>query len=53
MNINWNSSDFEGFAGQNPFAKKDAGSRPVRKPIGTPITRTIINLLVTLRFAAV
>ena len=53
MNINWNSSDFEGFAGQNPFARKDSGAHSVRKPIGTPFTRTIINLVVTLLFAAV
>ena len=53
MNVNWNSPDFEGFAGQNPFQRKQSGSRPVRKPIGTPITRTIINLLVTAVFAAV
>jgi len=53
MNINWNSPDFEGFAHQNPFAKKDPADRPIRKPIGTPFTRTLINLLVTLVFAAV
>ena len=53
MNINWNSPDFEGFAGQNPFAGKNSGPRPVRKPIGTPVTRTIINLIVTALFAAV
>ncbi len=53
MNINWNSPDFEGFAGQNPFAKKTSGARPVRKPVGSPATRTIINLVVTLLFAAV
>ena len=52
MNTNWNSPDFEGFAHQNPFAKKDPASRPIRKPIGTPFTRTLINLLVTLVFAA-
>ena len=53
MNVNWNSPDFEGFAGQNPFQRKESGPRPVRKPIGTPATRTIINLVVTLLFAAV
>ena len=53
MNVNWNSPDFEGFAGQNPFQRKANGPRPVRKPIGTPVTRTIINLVVTLLFAAV
>ena len=53
MNVNWNSPDFQGFADQNPFQRKAAGPRPVRKPIGTPMTRTIINLVVTLLFAAV
>ena len=53
MNINWNSPDFEGFAGQNPFAGKNNGPRPVRKPIGTPFTRTLINLAVTLLFAGI
>ena len=53
MNTNWNSPDFEGFAHQNPFARKDPADRPVRKPIGTPLTRTLINLLVTVVFAAV
>ena len=53
MNVNWNSPDFEGFAGQNPYQRKESGPRPVRKPIGTPATRTIIYLVVTLLFAAV
>ena len=53
MNVNWNSPDFEGFAGQNPFQRSQNGPRPIRKPIGTPLTRTVINLLVTLLFAAV
>jgi len=53
MNINWNSPDFEGFAHQNPFAGKTPGEKKVRKPIGTPLTRTLINLIVTLVFAAV
>ena len=53
MNINWNSPDFEGFAGQNPFQRSQNGPRPVRKPIGTPLMRTTINLVVTLLFAAV
>ncbi len=53
MNVNWNSPDFEGFSHQNPFARKNSGERPVRKPIGTPFTRTLINVLVTLVFAAV
>ncbi len=46
MNINWNSPDFEGF-GKEPRSKK------VRRPIGTPVTRTLINLLVTLVFGAI
>ena len=53
MNVNWNSPDFEGFAGQNPFQRSQNGPRPIRKPIGTPLTRTVINLVVTLLFAAV
>ena len=53
MNVNWNSPDFQGFADQNPFQRKAGGPRPVRKPIGTPLTRTVINLVVTLLFAAV
>ena len=53
MNVNWNSPDFQGFAGQNPFQRKESGPRPVRKPIGSPLTRTLINLVVTLLFAAV
>ena len=51
MNINWNSPDFQGFGHQNPFARKEP--RPVRKPVGTPLMRTVINLLVTLVFAAI
>ena len=47
MNINWNSPDFEGFGNQEPRPKK------VRKPIGSPLTRTLINLLVTLVFGAI
>ncbi len=47
MNINWNSPGFEGFGTQEPRPKK------VRKPIGSPVTRTLINLLVTLVFGAI
>ncbi len=46
MNINWNSPDFEGFG-------KESRPKKVRKPIGSPITRTLINLLVTLVFGAI
>ena len=53
MNINWNNAGFEGFGEQNPFTRRDPADRPVRKPIGTPFTRTLINLLVTVVFAAV
>ena len=53
MNVNWNSPDFQGFSNQNPFQRKESGPRPVRKPIGTPLTRTLINLVVTAIFAAV
>ncbi len=46
MNINWNSPDFEGFG-------KESRPKKVRRPIGTPVTRTLINLLVTLVFGAI
>ena len=52
MNVNWNSPDFEGFGNKNPFTPKEPRPKPVRKPIGTPLTRTLINLAVTLLFAA-
>ncbi len=53
MNINWNSPDFEGFGNKNPFTPKEPRPKKVRKPIGTPLTRTLINLAVTLVFGAV
>ncbi len=54
MNTNWNDPNFEGFAGQNPFQKaKVVRPRKPRKAIGTPFTRTLINIVVTLIFAAV
>ena len=53
MNVNWNDPNFEGFAGQNPFARKTNRPKKERKPIGTPAARTAINLAVTLLFAAV
>ena len=46
MNINWNDPNFQGFAHQ-PRPKKE------RKPVGTPLGRTLLNLTVTLVFAAV
>ena len=54
MNINWNDSGFEGFAKQNPFAsRKSNAPKKERKAIGSPVGRTLVNLLVTLVFAAV
>ena len=53
MNVNWNDPNFEGFAGQNPFARKMNRPKKERRPIGTPAARTAINLAVTLLFAAV
>ena len=46
MNTNWNDPNFQGFAHQ-PRPKKE------RKPVGTPLGRTLLNLAVTLVFAAV
>ena len=53
MNVNWNDPNFEGFAGQNPFARKTNRPKKERRPIGTPAARTAVNLAVTLLFAAV
>lgn len=53
MNVNWNSPDFEGFANKNPFTPKEPRPKKARKPIGTPLTRTLINLAVTLVFGAI
>ena len=46
MNINWNDPNFQGFGHQ---------SRPKRerKPVGTPLGRTLLNITVTVVFAAV
>ena len=51
MNINWNDPNFEGFKGENPFANRKP--KKARKPIGSPVTRTIINIVVTLLFAGI
>ena len=63
MNINWNTPGSEGnsnqnnpFTGQNPFSgftPREPKPKKERKPIGSPIARTLINLLVTLIFGAV
>ena len=50
MNINWNDSDFQGF--KRPFHRTE-GTRKPRKAIGTPFGRTVLNLALTLVFAAV
>lgn len=53
MNINWNDPNFQGFKGQNPFQRPEGQPRKARKAIGTPFSRTVLNLVVTLVFAAV
>ncbi|MBE6940168.1 MAG: CvpA family protein [Ruminococcaceae bacterium] len=53
MNINWNDPGFEGFPKENPFAKKEGAPKKPRKAIGTPLTRTLLNLAVTLVVGAV
>ena len=62
MNINWNFpgadgpvDDQTGFTGENPFAGFHREPKPPkeRKPIGSPFTRTLINILVTLVVGAV
>ena len=52
MNTNWNDPNFQGFKGQNPFHREGHTPKP-RKAVGTPAGRTILNLAVTLVFAAV
>ena len=52
MNINWNDPNFQGFKGQNPFHREGHTPKP-RKAVGTPFGRTVLNLAVTLLFAAV
>lgn len=54
MNTNWNDPNFQGFSGKNPFDQwKQNHPKKERKPIGTPMGRTMLNLLVTLAFAVV
>lgn len=54
MNTNWNDPNFQGFGGrQSPFGKRPPRPNKERKAIGTPLSRTLINLAVTLIFAAV
>ena len=51
MNTNWNDPNFQGFKGQNPFHWEGHAPKP-RKAIGTPFGRTVLNLAITLVFAA-
>ena len=51
MNTNWNDPNFQGFKGQNPFHRDGHAPKP-RKAIGTPFGRTVLNLAITLVFAA-
>ena len=54
MNVNWNDPGFEGFAGKSPFSNRTAGKpKKERKAIGSPLGRTLVNLLVTLVFGAI
>lgn len=53
MNTNWNDPDFQGFKGHNPFQHAASQPKKPRKAIGTPFGRTMLNLAVTLVFAAV
>ena len=46
MNTNWNDPNFQGF-GRQPRPKKE------RHAVGTPVGRTLLNIAVTLVFAAV
>ncbi len=49
MNTNWNDPNFEGFAGQHrPFGKRPPKPKKERRAVGTPLSRTLINLAVTL-----
>ena len=50
MNINWNDPNFQGFAGAR---RRAARPKKVRKSIGSPLGRTLINLAVTLVFGAI
>lgn len=51
MNTNWNDPNFQGFKGETPFVRAKKVRTP-RKAVGTPVTRTMINIVVTLVFAA-
>ncbi len=53
MNVNWNDPGFQGFADKNPFTARKTAPKKERKSIGSPLGRTMVNLLVTLVFAAV
>ena len=53
MNTNWNDPNFQGFRRENPFHRPAGQPRKPRKAIGTPFGRTVLNLAVTLVFAAV
>ena len=53
MNVNWNDPDFQGFAKKNPFQRDPAAPKKARKAIGSAFGRTVINLVVTVLFAAV
>ena len=54
MNTNWNDPNFQGFGGrQSPFGKRPPRPKKEHKAIGTPLSRTLVNLVVTLIFAAV
>ena len=46
MNTNWNDPNFQGF-GRQPHPKRE------RHAVGTPVGRTLLNIAVTLVFAAV
>ena len=46
MNTNWNDPNFQGF-GRQPRPKRE------RHAVGTPVGRTLLNIAVTLVFAAV
>ena len=51
MNTNWNDPNFEGFKGETPFVRAQKVKKP-RKKIASPVVRTVINIVVTLVFAA-
>ena len=53
MNVNWNDPKFEGFARQSPFTARPGKPKKERKPIKSPLGRTLVNLLVTLVFGAI